>query len=861
MNFLLRSTHHVSPDLPRVPDVEVCRDEQPMLKRATTLEGLIADDPFQKSSSEDGDRDSDGIGDTSVAPVDSNSENQLPMGNHSDVAEDEGWITIPCGELPDDWSDASDILQLRSLDRSFVFPGEQIHLLVCLSASKQDTEIITPFKVAAVISKNSISDKKQTENLGDKSNSINDQGNMNGTCEENVGQITENGETISTADRHPELEDISTTESLLRMENHKHQTETLLERFKSSNFFVRIAQSDEPLWSKRNAVDPSSSDYEISGGKFNSKCGESRMTSRSSLLNAIIDRGSFDGNTSGGVARNTVRCYSLRNGDIVVLLQVNIAVSNLKDPILEVLQFEKYEAMNLTSENLNGLYPNDEDPCRELLNWLLPLDRTLPPRPLSPPLNSSSVLGTTQRSISATTSSQIFSFGHFRSYSLPTLPQTSGPPPPAIPPSYSRPSFELEDYDRFSQEKMTNQDVGHNGLLSFRGVPLEPDRFSVHCGLEGIYLPGRRWRRKLEIIQPIEIHSFVAECTTDDLLCVQVKNIVPAHLPDIIIFLDAIAIVVEEASKGGPPLSLPIASIETGNGHSLPNLPLRRGEEHSFILKPATRIDKDPKGHGDRRPMQSHQTMTQSTANMHLTSRVSDVRRVSPSADQYAVLVSCRCSYTESKLFFKQPTSWRPRIARDLMISVVSEMSEQTVGPNGRLPQLPVQVLTLQASNLTSEDLTLTVLARVASNSSPLVVPLSSAPTTPQSPFIGLSEIIGRTSGLHRLSSMSLEPESQKENNESGKMSTSLAQHTGATSDVMSGSDLGCNHLWLQSTVPLGCVPAGSSATVKLELLPLTDGIITLSTLEVAVKEKGLSYRPEQPLKIHATSSISAGIV
>lgn len=208
-----------------------------------------------------------------------------------------------------------------------------------------------------------------------------------------------------------------------------------------------------------------------------------------------------------------------------VLLEVNVALSNIKDPILEVLQIEKYEAMNPNSENLN-VHPNDEDPCRELLNWLLPLDRTLPPHPLSPPLNSSSVVGMTQRSTSATTSSQIFSFGHFRSYSMPTLPQTGGPPSPAIPPSYSKPSFELEDYDHFSQEKIINRDVGHSELLSFRGVPLEPDRFSVHCGLEGIYLPRRRWRRKVEIIQPIEIHSFVAECTTEDLLCVQVKVLV-----------------------------------------------------------------------------------------------------------------------------------------------------------------------------------------------------------------------------------------------------------------------------------------------------------------------------------------------
>jgi hypothetical protein len=87
----------------------------------------------------------------------------------------------------------------------------------------------------------------------------------------------------------------------------------------------------------------------------------------------------------------------------------------------------------------------------------------------------------------------------------------------------------------------------------------------------------------------------------------------------------------------------------------------------------------------------------------------------------------------------------------------------------------------------------------------------------------------------------------------------------------------GCTHLWLQSAVPLGywplpvftylkksqlttelpilqniaewhfvvinvsnrCVPPRSSTTVKLELLPLTDGIITLDTLQITAREKG----------------------
>jgi len=42
-----------------------------------------------------------------------------------------------------------------------------------------------------------------------------------------------------------------------------------------------------------------------------------------------------------------------------------------------------------------------------------------------------------------------------------------------------------------------------------------------------------------------------------------------------VIFVDSITIVFEEATKSGPPSSLPIACIEAGNGHSLPNLALR----------------------------------------------------------------------------------------------------------------------------------------------------------------------------------------------------------------------------------------------------------------------------------------------
>lgn len=53
------------------------------------------------------------------------------------------------------------------------------------------------------------------------------------------------------------------------------------------------------------------------------------------------------------------------------------------------------------------------------------------------------------------------------------------------------------------------------------------------------------------------------------------QNVAPEHTPDVVVYLDAISIVFEEASKNGPPLSLPSVCIEAGSDHCLPNLALR----------------------------------------------------------------------------------------------------------------------------------------------------------------------------------------------------------------------------------------------------------------------------------------------
>ncbi|BBG94198.1 hypothetical protein Prudu_002423, partial [Prunus dulcis] len=794
MNFLMRSSHvqRVSAEQPSVPEPPA--DAHPTPKSATTLEGLIAEDSYPQYSTID-----DHVGESEYRgenAIGANNESSV-IAKHYDVSDEEGWIAIPYKELPDNWNDAPDIHSLRSLDRSFVFPGEQVHILACLSACKQDTEIITPFKLAAAMSKNGIrqSPKKQNGNAEEGNGALLRKGEMSHDSQ----GAEQNGETLS-KEKTDLQKDVTDSESLLRMEDHKRQTEILLQRFERSHFFVRIAESSETLWSKKSAPKKSSVSLGMDGQESKEN-GTQKNAVNVSRLNAIIDKGNFDPKVSGGVARNNVKCCSLSNGDIVVLLQVNVGVDFLNDPVIEILQFEKSREGSLSSETQENLVDANQDPCGELLKWLLPLDNTLPPpaRPLSPPLTSNSGMGSTSQK----SGSQLFS--HFRSYSMSSLPQNTTPPPAPIKAASSKPTFDLEDWDQSSSQQFwKSQKTGYEVLLSFRGVSLERERFSVRCGLEGIYTPGRRWRRKLEIIQPVEIHSFAADCNTDDLLCVQIKNVSPAHAPHIVVYIDAITIVFEEASKGGQSLSLPIACIEAGNDHSLPNLALRRGEEHSFILKPATSLWKNLKAGGDRRTQSSQLQAGNAASSLRPPSKAVELKRSASTADQYAIM---------SRDYFS---------------------NSQQVGSH---------VLTLQVSNLMSEDLTLTVLAPASFTSLPSVVSLNSSPSSPMSPFVGFPEFTGRSPTMQRLSSPLLSSKNQKQNGTGGVWPASFNEQASPISDAIPSNGLCCTHLWLQSRVPLGCVPSQSMATIKLELLPLTDGIITLDTLQIDVKEKAIKHR------------------
>jgi hypothetical protein len=102
-----------------------------------------------------------------------------------------------------------------------------------------------------------------------------------------------------------------------------------------------------------------------------------------------------------------------------------------------------------------------------------------------------------------------------------------------------------------------------------------------------------------------------------------------------------------------------------------------------------------------------------------------------------------------------------------------------------------LQILTLEATNMTPENLTLTVLAPEASGSSS-VVSLNSSPTTPNGSFDGVNESAKRSGlgkdgiGFRRLNSVLATP---KEGDNGGNRMSNAS---------------GCTHLWLQSAVPLG---------------------------------------------------------
>lgn len=184
-------------------------------------------------------------------------------------------------------------------------------MLACLSACKQDTQITTPFKVSAMTSNNGTSHISEKEI---------------GSVENKNNLISGEGEPSTSGEEQPL--DVSDCDSL-HMEAHKRQAASLLQKCENSHFFVRIAESNEPLWSKRSSLEKNSNSSD-SQKASTIKTKETAFPS----TGTVIDRGNFNATVSGGMARNSVKCFALPNGDIVVC-----TTKLLKSKLLNLIAF------------------------------------------------------------------------------------------------------------------------------------------------------------------------------------------------------------------------------------------------------------------------------------------------------------------------------------------------------------------------------------------------------------------------------------------------------------------------------------------------------------------------------------------
>lgn len=222
-----------------------------------------------------------------------------------DVSENEGFIAILSEEPTDNCKEVPQMTSLLSLDRFFVFPGEEVHMLACLSVNELLKENSTPFKDADMMAKDS---------------SGNDTEKQNRIVGKQIDSVLQRVDGVSDAKYMTHSDNLINHASdglaAVRSEGHMRPTDKLLQRFESSHFFVRIAESDEALWSKRysEASDKSKlSEQDLSiENLILPKHAEKRSSS-----NVIVDRGHLDFYNSGGVSRSAAKSYALPNGDMV----------------------------------------------------------------------------------------------------------------------------------------------------------------------------------------------------------------------------------------------------------------------------------------------------------------------------------------------------------------------------------------------------------------------------------------------------------------------------------------------------------------------------------------------------------------
>lgn len=71
----------------------------------------------------------------------------------------------------------------------------------------------------------------------------------------------------------------------------------------------------------------------------------------------------------------------------------------------------------------------------------------------------------------------------------------------------------------------------------------------------------------------------------------------------------------------------------------------RRGEEHSFIIKPAISAWKNINAQDGKSAQSSSQILLKNTSSSHVSSKIVEKENIS-TTDHYAIMVSCHSNYT-----------------------------------------------------------------------------------------------------------------------------------------------------------------------------------------------------------------------
>eukprot|EP00850_Spirogloea_muscicola_P012682 SM000083S22729 [mRNA] locus=s83:128706:135173:- [translate_table: standard] len=772
---------------------------------------------------------------------------RMPIEGHRVVGLDEGGVILPQGPLPDlvASSAPAEVAAIVPRARDFVFAGEQLRIVVYLSPAKQQQST----GAAAKLPEHTF--VRRTSST---------------VYLQNSPQVLERRDMASRS------------QALIRDEAFAEASRAALESAARSVFHVRLTSPD---------------------GYPSTRVGV-RTALHHGCTPLVAEGPAAEHGAAGGLTR-AASMSALPNGDVVIVLQVVVASSFVgSDAVLEVLQYERSDSGgDSMDESLADL---------NLLRWLLPLEvastalpldtaaaaaasagRASPP-PASLPMSSStpsfsSLAGFSFSSTSSAPSpprptAAAAAAGLAASLRLPTGSKSSSTSGTVSPPLY------LDD-ELGGRALYTPDGVGNEGLLSFRGHTLDPQRFAAQWGLDGLHTPGRKWVRHVAVLMPLTIESFAAECDMSDLICVLVENVLPASGngagSGVTMFIDAVSL---ECEGEWPAAAGPLVSLEVGEPHRLPDLPLRPGEQHSFVLRsnlkrqPAeAQPQRQPEDRLDSRGLQSAQG---ERAGVH----------VGVKEPQFSVLLSCRSSHSESSLLFRHHLSWSPRPRRDVLLSVSQESPasrSSTASSTAHTSSLShqfikSQAVSVHATNLTSEELHLTLLAPVslaATALGRLTFPTSPmhggppprtgsapAPLFPHrealngdhdSPLTGSGE-----RRAHNRSSSSqgpLLPPVRRMESLLGAAAVAVSQRQASLSAAAASTAADApsvaepsprSYLWLQSVAPMGKVPPHSTTTICCELLPLVDGIITLDTLHVSTKQRDVLFIPEKPLQIYA---------